>query len=71
MRHNCCLYCGPASEELNPQIPRRGSKDLEIEYALIPEAGAYIPVAAVLPTLIGTVHVNAVGLTITNSDRKD
>ena len=47
------------------------SKDLEIEYALIPEAGAYIPVAAVLPTLIGTVHVNAVGLTITDSDRKD
>lgn len=47
------------------------SKNLEIEYASIPEARAYIPIAATLPTLIGTVHVNATGLTIANVDSKD
>jgi Protein of unknown function (DUF3108) len=42
------------------------SKDLEIEYVSIAEAHAYVPIAATLPTLIGTVHVNATGLTIAN-----
>jgi Protein of unknown function (DUF3108) len=47
------------------------SKDLEIEYALIPEAHACVPIAATLPTLIGTVHVDATGLTIANADMND
>jgi hypothetical protein len=34
------------------------SKDLEVRYASIPAVRAYIPIAATLPTLIGTVHVN-------------
>jgi uncharacterized protein DUF3108 len=47
------------------------SKDLEVEYASIPEARVYVPIAATLPTLIGTVHVNATGLTIATEDGKD
>jgi len=47
------------------------SKDLEIEYASIPETHIFVPIAATLPTLIGTVHVDAIGLKIANTDMKD
>jgi len=47
------------------------SKNLEIEYSLIPEVHAFVPVAATLPTLIGTAHVNATGLTVTNSEMRE
>jgi Protein of unknown function (DUF3108) len=44
------------------------SRDLRVEYAAVPEVRAFVPIAATLPTLIGTVHVDATGLTITNTD---
>jgi Protein of unknown function (DUF3108) len=47
------------------------SKDLEIEYASVPDVRAYIPIAATVPTLIGAVHVKAIGLTIMNSAARE
>src|ERR1700728_2107152 len=42
--------------------------DIEIEYAYIDEAQAFVPVAATIPTLVGTLHINAQLLTSQASD---
>ena len=47
------------------------SKDLEIQYVSIPAVRAFIPIASTLPTLIGTVHVDATSLAITNSEMRE
>jgi len=42
--------------------------DIEIEYTYIDEAQAFVPIAATIPTLVGTLHINAQLITSRTSD---
>lgn len=44
--------------------------DIEIEYAFIEEAQAFVPIAGAIPTLVGTLHVDAQQITIQTSNIK-
>ena len=44
--------------------------DIEIEHALIGEAQVFVPVSATIPTLVGTLHINAQRITIESTDTK-
>jgi hypothetical protein len=61
---------GQQTEESAVRFLADTKDDIEIEYAFIEEAQAFVPIAGTIPTLVGTLHVNAQRITIQTSDIK-
>jgi hypothetical protein len=59
----CSVHLDPIAGQLTEgsvtKFLAETKDDIEIEYTYIDEAQAFVPVAATIPTLVGTLHVNA------------